>query len=81
MAVEMVVQASRKPTPKQYKVFKSLKKLLDKNPYCPSIEEIGRDAKMSKAATYALLRGLREKGYVTWDPEAKRSFEIIAEVR
>ena len=67
--------ASQTPTPRQYEVYKALKKLLRK-PYKPSLDQIAYEVGLSKQTTYSHLCALRNIGMVSWDSEAKRSYVI-----
>jgi DNA-binding IclR family transcriptional regulator len=67
-----------KPTPKQERIYKALRRL-ERRKSRPSLDEIADTAGVARMTAYYHLTELRKLGLVTWDPEAKRSFQTVAQ--
>ena len=67
-----------KLTVKQNYILQTLKKLIAKNGYPPTVREIGEETHLSSPATiHTHLKKLEEKGYIKKDDKKNRTIEII----
>lgn len=67
-----------KLTVKQNYILQTLKKLIAKNGYPPTVREIGEETHLSSPATiHTHLKKLEEKGYIKKDDKKNRTIEIL----
>lgn len=67
-----------KLTTSQEKILNSIKKLIAKNGYPPTVREIGKEANLNSPATIHFhLKKLEEKGYLKKNDKKNRTIEIL----
>ena len=64
----------------QKRVLKAIKDYIDENGYSPSFRELGKIANINSSATVQYhINKLKEKGYIDYIPNQRRTIRIIKE--
>lgn len=72
---------SNKLTEKQRRVLLTIDQYINMHGYSPSIRDVGQILNIHSSSTvYSYLERLKEKGYITWEPERPRTMQILKTV-
>jgi repressor LexA len=65
-------------SPQEQHLFNCLKDYLDTHHYSPSIKELQTAIdERSRSHVQELLGSLKSKGYITWNPEQRRTYQVL----
>lgn len=69
-------------TKKQIETLEVIERLTERNGLPPSLREIQREMGLANQSTVSFhVSNLRDKGYITYEPNKKRTIKIIKEWR
>ena len=77
MVKPMKTKKKLDPTPREGDVLAVIRLYKDKYENSPSLEEIGKKARMSKSTVASHLRNLRKKKLVKWKKGSPRTLQLL----